>query len=95
MVANIPKEPAGILKLDVRCLSMELACSTGNEFWLTLIDMMAPVDHIGMTFINAFSSSTCSIVHRLHGSEANPSSVMSSSGFLMMQALFRNLQRLT
>ena len=71
---------------------MELAWSTGNEFWLKFIDMMIPVDHNGKTLISALSSSTCSTVQRLHGFEAEPSEAMSCSGFLMIQALFKNLR---
>jgi len=40
----------------------------------------------------AFSSSTYSIVQRLHLYEADPSKAISHSLSLMMQALFRNLQ---
>lgn len=71
---------------------MELACSTGKELLDVLMDIIIPVDHIGMTLISAFSSSTWSTVQRLHGFEANPSEFMSRSGLLMMQALFKNLK---
>ena len=70
---------------------MELACSNGNEFWLMFIDIIIPVDHNGKTLMSALSSSTCSIVQRLHGFKADPSGAMSCSGFLMRQALFKNL----
>lgn len=83
----MPKEAAGISKFEVRWRFIELAWSTGKEFWLRLADIMIPVDHSGMTLISAFSSSTWSTVQRLHGSEALPSAARS----LMIQALFRNL----
>ena len=59
--------------------------------WLMFMDIIIPVDHKGMTLRSALSSSTCSIVHRLHGFDADPSAAISCSGFLMMQALFKNL----
>lgn len=57
------------------------------------IDIIIPVDHNGITFKSALSSSTCSIVQRRHGFDADPSGAMSCSIFLMMQALFRNLMK--
>lgn len=53
--------------------------------------MKMPVDHMGRILRRHFSSSTCLTVHRLHGCDASPSGVKSFSGFLIMQALFRNL----
>lgn len=93
MTANNPNDAAGIWKLEVMCLSMEFAWSIGNVLWLTLIETMIPVDHNGITLISAFSSSTCSAVQRLQGFEADPSWFMSTSGSLMMQALFKSLKR--
>jgi hypothetical protein len=43
--------------------------------------------------ISDLSSSTSSTVQRLHGFEALPSGIKSSLGFLMTQALFRNLRQ--
>ena len=54
--------------------------------------MKMPVDQMGRTLINAFSSSTCLTVHRRHGSMAFPSGVKSIERFLITQALFRNLK---
>lgn len=56
-----------------------------------LIDIMTPEVHSGITLIIALSSSTWSTVQRSQAFEADPSGAMSCSGFLMMQALFRNL----
>lgn len=84
-------EPAGIWKVEVLiCRSMVFAWSTGNDDWLTFIDIMRPDDHNGRTRINDFSSSTCFTVHRRHGFEAMPSG-FTSFGFRIMQALFKNL----
>lgn len=69
IIENVLDEPAGICKLE----EMELACSNGNEFRLMFIAIINPVDHSGVSFMSALSSS--------------------SLGFLMMQALFRNLIR--
>lgn len=94
MMVNIPNDPAGTWKLEpwrLKRLSMEVACSSWNELWLVFMDIIIPVDHIGMTFINALSSSTLSVVHSLHGFKANPSDPISSSRLLIKQALFRNL----
>jgi hypothetical protein len=35
-----PKEPAGILKFEVMCLSIVWACNSQNEVWLVLTDTM-------------------------------------------------------
>lgn len=93
MVKN-PKEAAGNLRLEVMCLSIDLAWSNGNELWLKLIATMIPVDHKGITLIRAFSSSTSSIAQRHQGFEADPSRAMSNLGSLMMQALFKHLTRI-
>lgn len=86
------KEPAGIWKLEVICLFMVLAWSKKNELWLTPTDTMILVDQRGITLMMAFSSSTCSIVQRLHVFEGDPSDAIACSLSLMMQALFRNLK---
>ena len=91
IIINTPKEPAGISKYGVMCRSMEAAWSTGKEVWLRFTDIMIPVDHNGITLISDFSSSTSLTVQRLHGSKALPSGVRSCRGFLIMHALFRNL----
>lgn len=56
-----------------------------------LMDIITPVDQMGMTLIRVLSSSTCSTVHKLHGSAAVPSAAISNSGFFTTQALFKNL----
>lgn len=90
-IMKVLKEPGGIWKLGVMCLFMDLAWRTRKEVWLVLTDMMMLEDHNGRILMRHFSSSTCSIVQRLHGLEAEPSGVRSRSGSLIMQALFRNL----
>lgn len=57
-----------------------------------LMDIITPVDQIGITLIRVLSSSTCSTVQRLHGFAAFPSAAMSASGSFTTQALFKNLQ---
>lgn len=84
-------EPGWISKWGVRCLFMARACVSMTECWLIVAAMMIPADQMGRTLISAFSSSTCLTVHRLHGSVASPSGVMSFEGVLIMHALFRNL----
>lgn len=67
-------DPAGIWKLGVRCRSMMLAWRTEKiEYWFKAKSMMMPVEHMGMTLSSALSDSTCSIVQRFHGFEADPS----------------------
>lgn len=86
------KEAGGIWKFeDPRRRSMVFAWRAGNDDWLTFIDIMSPDDHKGRTRISDFSSSTCSIVHRRHGFDAILPSGVTSFGFWIMQALFKNL----
>ena len=58
-----------------------------------LMDIITPVDQMGITLIRVLSSSTCSTVHKLHGSAAVPSPAMSCSGFFTTHALFKNLHK--
>jgi len=88
------KEPAGTSKFGVICLLRDLACSNPNEPPM-LRYIMIPVDQRGITFTIAFSSSTWSTVHRLHGFKVDPSEARSFFGSLMKQALFRNLKENT
>ena len=90
---NTVKDPAGISKFLVICLSMDFAWSVENEFWFMHRNISMPVDHMGMTLRRALSDSTCSIVHRLHESKADPSGFRSLSRSLILQALFRHLER--
>uniref|UniRef100_A0A7C9ACN0 Uncharacterized protein n=1 Tax=Opuntia streptacantha TaxID=393608 RepID=A0A7C9ACN0_OPUST len=57
--AKVPKEPAGISKLDERmCRSMELAWRTANDNWPILTPNIIVVDHKGIILRTDFSSST-------------------------------------
>lgn len=89
---NTPKEPAGILKLvEKKWRSIVVAWKTGKECWLMVTAIIMPVDQMGRTLISDLSSSTCCVVQRFHGRDADPSGFRSFSEFLIMQALFRNL----
>lgn len=55
--------------------------------------IMMLVDHMGSTLISDLRFSTCCTVHRFHGSDTDPSGFKSFSGFLITQALFKNLQK--
>lgn len=93
-IPNTPKEPAGILKfVEKKWRSIVVACKTGKVCWLMVTAIIMPVDQMGRTLISDLSSSTCCVVHKFHGCAADPSGFKSSSGFLIMQALFRNLRR--
>lgn len=85
------KEAAGILKFPIKCRSMVLARTVGND-WLTVTAIMMPVDHMGKTLIRALSSSTCLTVQSFHGSIGCPLKSKSLSGSLIRHALFKNLR---
>lgn len=70
---------------------MVLACSVAKEFWVTLTWTMMPVDHTGLTLRKALSDSTCSTMHRFHGSDVALSGFKSLSQSVITQALFKHL----
>lgn len=93
MTEKVEKEPAGISKFEVIWRSMVLVSRTLKGVCVAVTDIITPVDHIGITFSRAFSSSTSSMVQRFHGFMAFPSGVSCSSAFpTIVQALFKKLQ---
>lgn len=61
-------EAAGIWKVLVRCLSMDLACWTEKVLcWAAAVMVRIPAAHIGPIRIRDFSSSTRWTVQSFHG----------------------------
>ncbi|KAM1498147.1 hypothetical protein ACFX10_021028 [Malus domestica] len=83
-------DPAGISKFSPMCRSILRACDTTNvPSCAYAIKKMAPEAHIGRVFTTHITSSTCWMLHSLHGFAQDPSSLTSLS--TTKAAFFKNL----